>query len=99
VVLIRLMPSTRLALRRLLPGASKAWLRSSILRTAELAAGESLGSLVVFARIIDRHVGDLTDAEMLALGDAIGDDLSVTGQAFDDMAEAVLKSFEVGGGA
>lgn len=87
------LPSLRLALRRLFPG--NAFLRAQIQRTAETAAAD--GSLVAAARVLGQYGDRLTDEQFLAISDALGDDIPVTGDGYEAAEEVLIASLNAEG--
>lgn len=85
---------TRAALRRMIPGLPGAFLRNAIQRTAEEAAAEGIGSLAIFARVIDRHGDRLDDEQLAALAGALAEDLPMSLELVTDIgappAEAIV---------
>lgn len=96
----RRLGHTRAALRRILPNLTGAFLRAQIQATAEAAAGEGIGSLAVFARVIDRHGDRLDDEQLAGLAGALAEDLPLDLSAGEgaELADAVRGAFEDAGG-
>ena len=91
---VKLLPTTRIAVRRLFGGPAESWIRAALVRDAETAAGDGSGSAVVLIRILERHGDRLTESESLAIGEALAADIPMV---LDGLAREVLAAFETGG--
>lgn len=95
---LRSLSLLRTRLPKIIPGTNHVFLRAALVRTAESAAAETPESLVVFARVVEGHIGMLSDDQLMAIHDAISEDLPL--EVVDDLAAAVMEGFvDAGGGA